>query len=41
MGLGAPLVCLSVFGSDRFMIPAMAAILALLTLFKSQIEQEE
>ena len=41
LGLGAPLVCLSVFGSDRFMIPAMAAILALLTLFKSQIEQEE
>lgn len=39
LGLGAPLVCLAAFGSDRFMIPAMAAILVLLTLFRRQIEQ--
>ena len=39
LGLGAPLVCLAVFGADRFMIPAMASILLLLTLFQKRIEQ--
>lgn len=39
LGLGAPLVCLAVFGVDRFMIPAMASILLLLTLFQKRIEQ--
>lgn len=39
LGLGASLICLLVFGASRFMIPSMAAILVLLTLFKKQIEQ--
>lgn len=40
LGLAASFGCLAVFGADQFMIPAMAAILALLTLCRKQIEQE-
>ena len=39
IGIGATLVCLIVFGPDSFMIPAMLAILTLLTLFRKPIEQ--
>lgn len=31
-GLGCTLLCLLLFGADRFMIPSMLAIIAVLTL---------
>lgn len=39
IGIGATLVCLIIFGTDSFMVPAMLAILALLTVFRKPIEQ--
>ena len=39
IGIGATLVCLIVLGPDSFMVPAMLAILALLTVFRKPIEQ--
>lgn len=39
MGLGISLLCLIVFGADRFIIPAMALILAALTLARRPIER--
>lgn len=41
IGLGLSLACLSVFGADDFIIPAMLAILALLTFLRGQIEKGE
>jgi 4-azaleucine resistance transporter AzlC len=41
IGLGAAAVCLIVFGADRFMVPTMAAILLLLTLFRRRIGDPE
>jgi len=38
-GLSAALICLIVFGADSFMMPAMAAILILLTVFRKPIER--
>ncbi len=37
LGIGLSLICLTVFGADDFMIPAMAAILGVLTLLKKPI----
>lgn len=39
LGLGLSLVCLIVFGADHFMIPAMLAILAVLTLIRKPMEK--
>ena len=39
IGLGASLVCLAVFGADRFILPAMALILLLLTAFRRKLEK--
>ena len=39
LGLGLSLVCLIVFGTDNFMIPAMIAILLSLTLFRKPLER--
>lgn len=39
IGLGVSLACLAVFGADGFIIPAMLAILALLTLFRRPLEE--
>lgn len=39
LGLGLSLVCLLVFGTDNFMIPAMIAILLSLTLFRKPLER--
>ncbi len=39
MGLILPVACLLIFGAERFMIPAMLAILAALTLLRSPIEK--
>lgn len=39
IGIGATLVCLIIFGTDSFMVPAILAILALLTVFRKPIEQ--
>lgn len=39
IGLGVSVVCLLIFGSDSFLIPAMCAILALLTLDRKNIER--
>lgn len=38
-GLGISLVCLLIFGSDNFIIPAMLLILAALAAFKKPIEK--
>ena len=40
IGLGISVVCLVIFGPDNFIIPAMAAILAVLTLLRKQMEME-
>ena len=38
LGLGLSLLCLGVFGADGFILPAMAAILGVLTLLRSPLE---
>lgn len=38
-GVGISLLCLAVFGADRFIIPAMLAILAVLTLCRRKIDR--
>ncbi len=38
-GLGLSLLCLTAFGAERFLIPAMAAILIALTLLRGIIEK--
>ena len=40
LGLVLPVVCLILFGAERFMIPAMLAILAGLTLVRKPLEKE-
>ena len=39
LGIGLSLVCLIVFGADGFIIPAMVAILGVLTLLRKPIEK--
>lgn len=39
IGTGVSLLCLVVFGADSFLLPAMAGILCLLTLFRGRIEK--
>lgn len=39
IGVGVSLLCLVVFGADSFLLPAMAGILCLLTVFRSRIEK--
>lgn len=39
LGLGLSLICLLAFGQDSFMIPAMIAILSVLTLLRAPIEK--
>lgn len=41
LGLGLSLLCLAAFGPENFIIPAMAAILCVLTPLKKQLEKEE
>ncbi|WP_144549496.1 azaleucine resistance protein AzlC [Bacillus sp. X1(2014)] len=41
VGLGASIVCLIIFGGNHFIIPAMIAILGLLTLFRKSLEKVE
>lgn len=41
IGLGVSLLCLLLFGADGFIIPAMLAILVLLTLLRTPLEKEE
>lgn len=40
LGLGLSIFSLILFGKDRFLLPAMAAILVSLTLFRKQIEKQ-
>lgn len=40
LGLGSSLLCLIVFGQDNFIIPAMIAILGILTLLRKPLEKE-
>ncbi len=40
-GVAASVVCLVIFGPDRFVIPAMAAITVLLTLMRDCFEKKE
>ena len=37
IGLGASFACLLIFGAERFMIPSMLTILALLTLLRDTL----
>ena len=39
LGLGLSALCLFVFGPDKFMIPAMAAILGVLILLRKPMEK--
>lgn len=39
IGIGVSLLCLVIFGADSFLLPAMAGILCLLTLFRGRIEK--
>lgn len=41
VGLGASIVCLIIFGGNSFLIPAMIAILGLLTLSRKSLEKVE
>lgn len=41
IGLGASVFCLLIFGANDFIVPAMAAILALLTLARPRLEKGE
>ncbi|MCM3654395.1 azaleucine resistance protein AzlC [Metabacillus litoralis] len=41
VGLGASIVCLIIFGGNNFIIPAMIAILGLLTLSRKSLEKVE
>ncbi len=40
IGVGTSVVCLLVFGPERFLLPTMASILCLLTLLRRPIESE-
>lgn len=40
IGLFSSIICLLIFGSDRFLIPAMISITIILTIFKPFIEKE-
>ena len=40
IGIGVSLLCLAVFGPDRFIIPAMCAMLGVLTLLRGRLERE-
>lgn len=39
LGLGLSVLCLIAFGSEQFLIPAMAAILGVLTLLRKPMEK--
>lgn len=39
IGVGVSLLCLVIFGADSFLLPAMAGILCLLTVFRGRIEK--
>lgn len=41
IGLGVSVICLICFGSDSFMIPTMAAVIAILALLKNKLERLE
>ena len=41
LGLSVSAICLFFFGADSFMIPAMAAIVGLLTLLKKKLSRLE
>ena len=41
LGLGLSLLCLLAFGADGFIIPAMIAILGVLTLLRKPLEQKQ
>ncbi len=40
IGLGATILCLLIFGSERFLIPAMILISVLLLVFQKQLEEK-
>lgn len=39
MGVGASVICLALFGPDSFLLPTMACILSLLTIFRKPVER--
>ena len=40
LGLGISALCLAILGPDRFIIPSMAAIVAVLTLLRGSLEKK-
>lgn len=40
-GVVCSVICLMIFGADNFIIPAMLSILAILTLFRKQLDKED
>lgn len=41
IGIGVSMICLILFGADSFLLPTMACILLLLTVFRKNIEAKE
>lgn len=41
LGISLSLLCLSIFGAENFIIPAMLMILVVLILLKNRIEEKE
>lgn len=41
IGIGGSILCLLLFGPQNFLIPAMAAILALVTLFRKKLDKKK
>ena len=39
LGIAVSLICLAVFGADDFIIPAMLAMLGILTLLRAPLEK--
>lgn len=40
IGVGCSFLCLILFGSDRFIVPAMVSILAFLSIFRKKLDKE-
>ena len=41
IGVGCSLICLLLFGADRFIVPAMLSILAILSIFRKTLDKED
>lgn len=41
IGVGCSVICLLLFGADRFIVPAMLSILAILSIFRKTLDKED